>query len=116
MPLETQIIGLKGPTDTVIPEGGWDGNALNCFLTAALHETDPNLEIREDLKMRDITADTVVNWEFTPIYYLEVNNPLWKSGRYKLQHDHTYKIDDERTIHFKKGYTLVMHRVSRNGN
>lgn len=110
MPLNTEIRSFKN-NELVQPEGGWDWVSLNCFLTAALSETDAELQISDEYTVGEVEAEgRIVDFSWSPVYYFNVKNPLWHSGSYKLKEDHIYHVTDERTITLKKGYTLKMWR------
>ncbi len=114
MPLETEIIGVKGE----IIQLTWDFVALSIMLTVGLREGDPDFKVKllrneEETRIGDLPMDEWIDFSWQPIYYLNTKAPLWKVGEHKVQNNYEFKINDERTIILRKGYKLRMRRVSK---
>lgn len=112
MPLETQVIGVKGPRDVI--QVYWDYPHLSCFLTAALIEGDPDFEYQDGKKIGELEGTgKFVDFSWSPIYYFDTKCSLWKEGRIMLTRDHRFTLGSGEEFLLKKGYTLKMHRTSR---
>lgn len=114
MPLETEIIGVKGE----VVQLPWDLTMLSIMLTVGLREGDPDYKIvvagdEEESRIADIPMDKWIDFSWAPIYYLNTKAPLWRKGEHIVQNNYEFKINDERTIILRKGYKLRMHRVSK---
>jgi hypothetical protein len=111
MPLNTQVT-RNGKIHK--PESGWTGLGLSCFLTVAIKDALPQWEYREGKRIGDIEEGQFVDFTMSPVYYMDIDVPLWKKGTQTLMRDHTFgpfkDEDGEFTVFYKKGDVLSMYR------
>lgn len=87
MPLEIQVIRKGKPVQLL-----WDDVTLSCVLSAALQESDPELEYQPGKRFGDLKADEWVDFRMSPIYYLDTKSPLWKKGTLTLNQAHSFFV------------------------
>ncbi len=94
----------------------WDDVTLNCVLTAAIQESDPDLAYDGEKTFGNLPEGKFVDLASTGVYYIDTKCPLWKSGRLTLDRDHnwTFKSSDpnyeDRIIDLKAGDVIEMYR------
>lgn len=114
MPLETEIIGVKGE----VVQLPWDFTTLSIMLTVGLREGDPDYKVtlvsdEEETRIGDLPMDKWIDFSWQPIYYLNTKAPLWTKGEHKVENNYEFKINEERTMIIRKGYKLRMRRVGK---
>jgi hypothetical protein len=85
----------------------WDDLTLNCVLTAALKEGDPDLEYQEGRTFGNIEGGKFVNLVYTGIYYIDTKCPLWKQGEMTLGSEHRWEFGDPQDDGDSDKYRLI---------
>ena len=105
------------PLCTEVKRGGkvvpfkWDYNRLSAMISVALAEALPDLVLAADGRtMAQVVEDgKYVDMSMTPLYYVDWDAPLFKTGRQVLKHSYTFG-EGETEIVFKKGDVLRVWR------
>jgi hypothetical protein len=89
MPLETEVLREGKRVDHI-----WDYATLSALYSICIGEAAPDEVIK---------AGQFVDMSMFPIYYLDVDIPLVKTGEQVIENDYTFGEDSERPIIVKKG-------------
>lgn len=108
MPLETQITRDGEPLSY-----RWDYVGLSIMYSVAVAEATPQRRINEEYTFgQAVKAGRYMDFTLVPIYYLDWNVPLIKTGRQVLKRDHTFRVGEDRIVSLRAGDVLSAGRVS----
>jgi hypothetical protein len=100
MPLETEVLREGKRVDHI-----WDYATLSALYSICIGEAAPDEVFASDGRTMGevIKAGQFVDMSMFPIYYLDVDIPLVKTGEQVIENDYTFGEDSERPIIVKKG-------------